>query len=111
MMPSFDRAGPHVLRRVYALWLVPLLGLLTFAAGGALVLRAFAHNSSLACVGPVADAAPATCTHDSYVLPGLLIVIGLLLTMLGGLFASFYAARHLGLPMLSALQRRRGLGT
>ncbi|MCA1711587.1 MAG: hypothetical protein LC789_08120 [Actinobacteria bacterium] len=98
---------PAKLRRLFMISLLPFLGVMLFAAAGALGLRAFAHNNSLECGGGFASAAGETCVQYSYAIPTALGLAALLLVMGGGLFASYYAARNVGLPLLGALQYRR----
>ena len=99
--------SPAVLRRFFVISLLPVIGVLLFAVAGALGLRAFAHNSSLACEGLFASPMATDCSHYSYWLPLSLGVSALLLVVGGGAFASYYAARHIGLPVLAAFQRGR----
>ena len=100
---------PAVLRRVFLLGLLPMLGILLFAVGAVLGMRAFSHNNSLSCggLGNGFGASAVGCTHYSYALPIGLGVVAVLLVMGGGAAASYYAARHVGLPLLAALRRRR----
>lgn len=99
--------SPAMLRRVFVVSLLPGIGVLLFALGGALGLRAFAHNTSLTCDGRFADPIATGCSHYSYWMPVSLGISGLLLVLGGGAFASYYATRHIGLPVLAAFQRRR----
>ena len=94
--------SPAALRRLFLLGLMPVLGVLTFATAGALALQAFSHNNSLSC-DALLRSAGATCSHYSYAAPIVVGVLGLLLVMGGGAFASYYAARRVGLPLVSAL--------
>lgn len=108
-MGPYGDAGqvtPGVVRGLYLRVLLPILGMLLFAAGGALGLRAFAHNSSLSCAGPFASAGGDGCTHYSYLLPIGLGIGGMLLVIGGGMYASYYAAQRVGLPVLAAWQQR-----
>ena len=100
------RVTPGVVRGLYLRFLLPMLGMLLFAAGGALGLRAFAHNSSLECAGPFSSSVAGACTQYSYLLPIGLGIGGLLLVIGGGMYASYYAAQHVGLPVLAAWQQR-----
>jgi hypothetical protein len=97
--------SPAVLRRVFLLGMLPMLGVLLFAVAGALALRAFGHNNSLACDNVFGAAT--SCSHTSYALPITVGVVALLLVMGGGALASYYAARHVGLPLLAVLRQRR----
>jgi hypothetical protein len=81
-----------------------MLGVVLFAVAGALGLRAFSHNNSLSCGSPVVGAG--ACDHYSYALPVVVGVIGLLVLIGGGAFASYYAMRNVGLPLLTALRQR-----
>lgn len=56
---------PRTLRRVFLVSLLPAVGVLMLAGAGALALRAFSHNSSLACSGPF-GASTTGCSHYSY---------------------------------------------
>lgn len=105
--PGGDIASPSptTARRLALLGLVPVIGVLLFAAAGGLALRAFAHNNSLSCDGTFSAVAGA-CSHYSYALPVALGVVAVLLVMGGGAFASYYVMRNVGLPLLAALRRR-----
>jgi ABC-type uncharacterized transport system permease subunit len=87
------------LRRVFLLSLLPMLGLVLFAVGAGLALRAFGHNNSLSCT--------LSCSHYSYALPIALGVLGIVVLMAGGAFASYYTARNVGLPLIASLMRRQ----
>ena len=96
---GFEERLSKPVRRVFLLSLLPMFGLLLFALAGGLALRAFSHNNSFSCtVG---------CSHYSYALPIAVGVVGILLLMVGGAFASYYTARNVGLPLLAALRQRR----
>ena len=99
--------SPAVLRRFFVISLLPVIGVLLFAVAGVLGLLAFAHNTSLACEGFFAGPMDTDCSHSSYWLPVSLGVSALLLVLGGGAFSSYYAARHIGLPVLAAFQQRR----
>lgn len=86
-------------RRVFLLSLLPMLGLLLFAVAAGLGMRAFSHNNSFSC--------DVSCSRYSYALPIIVGILGVVVMMGGGMFASYYTARKVGLPLLAALAQRR----
>ena len=99
--------GATVLRRLLAISVLPFVGALLFAAAGALGLPAFAHNSAIDCVGGFSTAVSASCATYLYRSPVALGIVGVLLAGGGGAFASYYAARHVGLPAMAVFRQRR----
>ena len=109
-----EAVATGVVTRLYLLMALPFVGVLVFALGGLLTMRAFSHNNSLDCLDPVTVGAfndPTTCTHYSYVLPVVVGVLGVVLLLGGGLAASYYAARRIGVPAYLALRRGRRSAT
>ena len=93
-----EQALARPLRRAFLLMALPFLGLLMFAIAAGLGLRAFSHNNSLSC--------ELSCSHYSYALPIGLGVLGVIVLMGGGMVASYYTARHIGLPLVASLRQR-----
>lgn len=93
-----------VLGLVFALQIVAMLILL---AGGIVLMITLARNNSLECTTSLSP--DGTCAHHSYAL-GIGLLVGGFVLFLGGMVASAtYALRHVGAPVLGALQARRRL--
>ena len=97
--PPLEETLAKPVRRVFLLALLPMLGLVLFAVGAGLGMRAFSHNNSFSC--------DVSCSHYSYALPISVGILGIVVLMGGGMFASYYTARRVGLPLLASLAQRR----
>lgn len=97
---------PRAVRRLAIVSALPFLGFVLFVIGGILALVTFSHNGSpLECSGTFVGTPG--CAHHSYLPAIVLIVVGVAVLIGGGMFASYYAARHVGLPIINTLVRRR----
>jgi hypothetical protein len=98
------------IRRLFLLSALPLAGFLLFAIGGVLLVVTGSHNGSpLECSGTFAPGTqPPNCGNHSYVPAIVLLVAGIVVLIGGGMLASYYAASRIGLPLATALTRRRG---
>lgn len=87
---------------VFALQIVAMLILL---AGGIVLMITLARNNSLECTTSLNP--DGTCAHHSYALGIGLLVGGFVLFLTGMATSAIYALRHVGAPLLGALQARR----
>lgn len=109
MTQAVDDTAPmrRTAKWLTVLGLVPMLGVLLFGAAGVLGLRAFSHNNSLSCGFDSPTIAGSGCSHYSYTPAVVLGITALVLVIGGGAFASYYAMRNVGVPLIAALRQRK----
>lgn len=106
--PQDEPVTPGALKRLFLLSALPFLGFAMVVTGAILGFTDFSHNNSLNCGEFGSFGVPPGCSHHSYALAVALAIVGVVVMIGSSLFASYYAARRVGLPLLgAALQRRR----
>ena len=93
-----------ILGLVFALQVIAMLILL---AGGIVVMITLARNNSLECTTSLNP--DGSCVHHSYALGIGLLVGGFGLFLVGMVTSATYAMRHIGAPVLGALNAKRRL--
>jgi hypothetical protein len=104
--PNEEPITPRTVRRLFLLGALPFVGFVLFVLGAVLSFSAFSDNNSLNCSQFGGFGSVPGCHHHSYVLPILLIAGGIAVSLGGGMIASYYAARRMGLPLVNAVMRR-----
>ncbi|HEX3900254.1 MAG TPA: hypothetical protein VHW74_13885 [Mycobacteriales bacterium] len=104
--PNQEAVTPGTVKRLFILSMLPFAGFVLVVVGGILWFKAASDNNSLSCNSFGSFGAPSGCTHHSYVAAIVLVVIGVVIAFGGGMYANYYAARQVGLPLLGAFLNR-----
>jgi hypothetical protein len=107
--PNENPLTVAAVRRLFLLSALPFVGFAIVVAGAVLGFTDFSHNNSLSCGDFSSFGSAPGCTHDSYTLAVTLAVVGVVVMFGGAIFASYYAARRVGLPIVNAVLRGRRL--
>jgi hypothetical protein len=108
-LPEGSEPSPRRIATVLsAIFAFQIVAMLVIVAGGIALMVTFAHNNSLDC-SPVGFASGGACTKRSYALAIGLLAGGFGMFLAAMVASATYALRHVGAPVLGALQARRRL--